>query len=294
MQVASLCELPANTLQARDNYLPPTSPSSGFGWQPQFTGRSRYQFSLPRAQLPLPVPRGTPVGSDTAMFKRFESQFRYLCAILGKSLWPAVSAGASGQPIMKLAHKCWRGSRGLPSSAGKYWFPSLPGLPSCRRLPWCSPCGTSHPGVSPSPERPKSPPFSAGCPQHPHPLPELAQGIGVFSPPCRALWEAEGVTGCPTPHRHPGDNGGGGGRCGHQGALLRAVPGHEQEGTALRFGESRGSCWGRGTNGAGLPWASHQRTYRDTGSVTLCLRTCRDQHPRSHGSLPGTLLPESA
>ena len=132
---------------------------------------------------PSQAPQGTPVGPDTATFKRFESQFRHLCAILGKSLWPAVSAGTSGQPIMKLAHRCWRGPRGLPSSVGKYWFPPLPGLPSRRHLPWCAPCGTPHPGVSPSPERPKSPPFIAGCPQHPHPLPELAQGNGVFSPP---------------------------------------------------------------------------------------------------------------
>ena len=128
---------------------------------------------------PSQVPRGTPVGPDTATFKRFESQFRRLCAILGKSLWPAVPAGASGQPTMKLAHKCWRGSRGLLSSVGKCWFPPLPGLPSCRRLPWCAPCGTSHPGVSPPPERPKSPPFIAGCPQHPHPLGAGAGKRGV-------------------------------------------------------------------------------------------------------------------
>ena len=33
---------------------------------------------------------------------------------------------------------------------------------------------------------------------------------------------------------------------------------------------------------------------QDMGSVTLCPGTCQDQHPRSHGSPPGTLLPESA
>ena len=42
------------------------------------------------------------------------------------------------------------------------------------------------------------------------------------------------------------------------------------------------------------PLDTHQRTHRDTGSVTLCPGTCRDQHPRSHGSPPGALPPDSA
>lgn len=200
---------------------------------------------------PSQAPRGTPVSPDTATFKRFESWFRHLCAILGKSLSPSLS-----WRVWPAHHETSSLSAGeAPGSSRPAWG-STGFLPSQVCVPLLA---DTFPGVPPSappprgfslPQTSKVTPFQCGLPSAPPPPPELAQGNGVFSPPCQALWEVEGVTGCPTPHRHPGDNRGGGGRCGHQGALLRAVPGHEQEGSALCFGESRGSCWGQGTNGA--------------------------------------------
>lgn len=174
-------------------------------------------------------------------------------------LTPAVSAGLSVGSRSRLAG--WlRGSRvlrdpapGKSAGSNVSFLPSLPCRNSSRRrsLPRCSRGSASHPVVSPFPQPPESPlpappRLSVCCPHLPEPGRGLGGSRGSSALGAGLCGGARGVTRLHTVPRYPGDHGGGGGHRGHQGALLWTVPGHEQERTAVRFGESdlaRGQAW---------------------------------------------------
>ena len=134
---------------------------------------------------PSQAPRGTPVSPDTATFKRFESWFRHLCAILGKSLSPSLSwrvwpahhetSSLSAGEAPGSSRPAWGSTGFLPSQVCvPLLADTFPGVPP-----------SAPPGVSPSPKLPKSPPFSVGCPQHPHPPQSWRREMGCSALPAR-------------------------------------------------------------------------------------------------------------
>lgn len=128
---------------------------------------------------PSQVPRGTPVGPDTATFKRFESQFRRLCAILGKSLWPAVPAGSVWPAHHETSSQVLERLPGAPVQCGEVLVSSPPRSALLQTPPLVCPVWHLPPrGLSPS-RTSKVTPFHCGL---------------SSAPPSPGSWRRE--TGC--------------------------------------------------------------------------------------------------
>lgn len=200
--MASLCELPAQHPTGSRQLSPTTSTASRFGWHPPCWWIP-LSVHLAKGLAPLPRPQRHSRARHCHVqgFESVQTPVSHLEQVpqppVSWCVWPAhhetglLSAGVAPG-----------GSCQTQGNTG-FLFSQVSVL-LLANLPWCSPFCTSHPGVSPSPKLQVTP-FQCGLPSAPPSPPELAQGKGCSAFAAGLCGEVEGVTGIPTPHRHPGD-----------------------------------------------------------------------------------------